>query len=770
MHDDKEKLPLFTFALNYLRRHLPMGGSLPEDVWRGRHQFLLALAWFHVAVIALIGPLFGYKWTLSLAAFFDDETVLHTVGESLVVVLFAAVAAGNWLNRTFRATAVGFALMSASAIIVHLSGGYIEFHFHFFVMLVFLALYQDWVPYLLAIGFVAIHHGTIGVLWPSEVYNHPAALNAPWTWAGIHAFFVLCSCVGSVVAWRFNERAAAQTTLILDSAGEGIFGLDAQGLATFINPAAAKMLGIDARKAVGQPWFRFLQHTRGDESVFPDSLFPITASLRDGNPRQGMNDLFRCQNGTSFPADYHITPIIDRDELTGLVVTFSNATERNRAQKEIRQNLERIRALREIDIAITSTLDLRDVLVVLLEKIDLFFDHTAASTVRLLDARSGLLEPAASRNLDLTELKAAEGKPVGRLPHNVFEHTAVITIANVQSDPRTANPEFFIKHGLFSYLGVPLAAKGEPLGVLGIFTKQEHRFSDQEVDFLTTLAGQAAVAIYNSKLYEETKKQACALEKSNKIKDEFLSMTSHELRTPLIAIMGYAGLLGEELLGKLLPEQRQAVKVIKNRADDLLIMIRGILEATKLGAGAMVLEKGRVDIKSLFEELVDFYNMPLKKGVTILWNYTDDAPKIVTDGVKLKQILQNLINNGIKFTSRGHVIVSARLLPEKRSVEFKVADTGIGIPADRLPVIFEKFFQADSSEKRAYEGMGLGLYIVKQFTELLGGSIGVETEVGKGSVFTLIVPDQSHIQADHQAAVEASIAAQREKDWEFRAF
>ena len=152
---------------------------------------------------------------------------------------FGALACWRRLGRTAQATFVGFGLMSSSAILVHLSGGYIEFHFHFFVMLTFLALCQDWIPYILAVGFVAVHHGVVGVIWPQAVYNHEAAYNAPWTWAGIHALFVLWSCLGSVVAWRFNERAFEQTALILEAAGDGIFGLDTDGRITFMNPAAA---------------------------------------------------------------------------------------------------------------------------------------------------------------------------------------------------------------------------------------------------------------------------------------------------------------------------------------------------------------------------------------------------------------------------------------------------------------------------------------------------------------------------------------------------
>jgi signal transduction histidine kinase len=190
-----------------LRSLFSDGGSLPEEVWQKRYSFLLGLTWSHAVVIALVGPALGYSWEMSIGALFRDGTVLHTIFEGLVVALFAAVGSVRRLGRTLQAVAVAVGLMTASATLVHLSGGYIEFHFHFFVMLAFLALLQDWVPYILAVAYVAIHHGLVGALWPEEVFNHSAAINAPWTWAGIHAFFILCSSVGSIIAWRFNEKA-----------------------------------------------------------------------------------------------------------------------------------------------------------------------------------------------------------------------------------------------------------------------------------------------------------------------------------------------------------------------------------------------------------------------------------------------------------------------------------------------------------------------------------------------------------------------------------
>jgi PAS domain S-box-containing protein len=321
---------------------VPSGGSLPESVWRGRYRFLVGLTWFHAIIIALAGPVLGHRWELSLGAVFEHGTVLHTAGEGLIVALFALVAGWRKAGRTVKATAIGFGLMSSSAILVHLSGGYIEFHFHFFVMLTFLALCQDWIPYLLAVGFVALHHGVVGVLWPTEVYNHPAAFESPWTWAGIHAVFVLWSCLGTVVAWRFNERAFAQTALILEAAGEGIFGLDLEGRVTFMNPAAARMLGVSVRGAVGKPVGQIVRHLNTDGTPLAEGESSIFAPLHDRIARHATDQIFARADGSYFPVDYVSTPMIEREQLTGLVVSFNDITERHRSEAALQRSHRRL--------------------------------------------------------------------------------------------------------------------------------------------------------------------------------------------------------------------------------------------------------------------------------------------------------------------------------------------------------------------------------------------------------------------------------------------
>ena len=325
-------------TLDYIWSLVPSGGSLPEKVWQGRRRFLVGLVWFHAAAIVVAGPLLGHRWELSLAALLHHGTVLHTAMEGLAVAVFAALASWPRASRTFQASAVGFGLMSASGVLVHLSGGYIEAHFHFFVMLAFLALFQDWIPYLLAVAFVALHHGVVGVIWPTEVYNHAAAYSSPWTWAAIHAGFVLASCVGSVIAWRFNERAFAQTALILEAAGEGIFGLDMDGRIVFINPAAATMLDVDASKVIGTAVETVLRQLEAEGAPIPLENWPIFAPLTDGRARSATDEIFARRNGSYFSVDYVTTPMIERARLTGLVVSFNDVTERHRSAAALQRS------------------------------------------------------------------------------------------------------------------------------------------------------------------------------------------------------------------------------------------------------------------------------------------------------------------------------------------------------------------------------------------------------------------------------------------------
>jgi len=232
-------------------------------------------------------------------------------------------------------------------------------------------------------------------------------------------------------------------------------------------------------------------------------------------------------------------------------------------------------------------------------------------------------------------------------------------------------------------------------------------------------------------------------EKRNQGKKEMLNVISHEFHTPLNVIGGYAQALKSETLGKVTPDQEQALDKILSNSQNLIGLVNSVLHLTKIEAGEMTLEREPISVSEYFQEMRIRYNTPIEKPVSLKWSLGSDLPTLSSDKGKLTIILQNLINNSIKFTEAGTVEISARQAAGKNGVEFEIADTGIGISSEALPIIFEKFRQVDSSSTRAHGGVGLGLHIVKVFTELLGGSIEVKSEIGRGSVFTLFIPSES---------------------------
>ena len=413
--------------------------------------------------------------------------------------------------------------------------------------------------------------------------------------------------------------------------------------------------------------------------------------------------------------------------------------QRSHAEAAVRRNLERIKILHEIDLAITSTLDLHAVLDLLLERIDLVVPY-AATTVRLFNEVTRELEPVACRNINEREWKAIKRKDLEGLSKIVLENQISLTVSNVQTDPRAAAREFACKEGLVSYVGVPLIAKREVLGLIAFYTKQRHSFSDDEIGFLTTLAGQAAIAIHNARLYEHVKKQIDEINEAKKVKDEFLSVISHELRTPLNVAMGYTALLKDGSLGEINAAQEKALEKVIGHSTDLLKMVNSILYATSLEAQAVGINAAEVALADLLHELEAEHTRSSEKELTMVWEFPRDMPVVKTDRAKLKNILDNLVDNAIKFTEQGKVAVASRYIPESNSVEFKVSDTGVGIPQEKMPNIFEMFRQVDGSETRPYGGVGLGLFIAKKFAEMLGGDIEVQSEPHTGSTFTVTLP------------------------------
>ncbi len=252
----------------------------------------------------------------------------------------------------------------------------------------------------------------------------------------------------------------------------------------------------------------------------------------------------------------------------------------------------------------------------------------------------------------------------------------------------------------------------------------------------------------------EIEKKAKELEAVSDYKSEFLANMSHELRTPLNSILILSQLLGESRDGALTDKQREYAKTINGSGSDLLNLINDILDLSKVEAGKMVVNPERISIGELFEDLAGVFK-PVANHLGLNFRFSTDEgmpESFVSDPQRVRQILKNLLSNAFKFTHEGSVTVKAgrpapgtrfylHSLDPARTIAFSVEDSGIGIPVDKRTAIFEAFHQADGTTSRKYGGTGLGLSISRELAKLLGGEIGLLSEEGKGSVFTLYLPE-----------------------------
>jgi len=230
---------------------------------------------------------------------------------------------------------------------------------------------------------------------------------------------------------------------------------------------------------------------------------------------------------------------------------------------------------------------------------------------------------------------------------------------------------------------------------------------------------------------------------ANKAKSQFLANMSHELRTPLNAVIGYSELLEDDIDPEAYPQASNDLKKIKSAGKHLLVLINDILDLSKIEAGKVELFLEPVDIRPFLDEIVTTIRPLAEKGHNVLdVQYDDELGEMVTDATRVRQILMNILSNACKFTSQGKVSVEALKIEAngKDWIQFVVSDTGIGIDNKTLEKIFDPFRQADNTTTRKYGGTGLGLTISKLFSEMLGGEIVVDSEIGHGTQFTLVLP------------------------------
>jgi signal transduction histidine kinase len=222
---------------------------------------------------------------------------------------------------------------------------------------------------------------------------------------------------------------------------------------------------------------------------------------------------------------------------------------------------------------------------------------------------------------------------------------------------------------------------------------------------------------------------------------------SHEFRTPLTSVTSITGILLSRLDGPLTAEQQKQVEFIRTSTRELTEMVNDLLDLAKVEAGRITISPEWFEMVDLFAALRGMFKpIVATSSVTLTFDEPDEPIKLYTDDKKLSQILRNFISNALKFTQVGEVRVSARLLDSDR-VEFAVTDTGIGIAAEHLPNLFAEFVQLDVRLQKRLRGTGLGLSLARKFATLLGGTVAVESELGKGSRFSVTLPVKVEVTA-----------------------
>jgi len=278
------------------------------------------------------------------------------------------------------------------------------------------------------------------------------------------------------------------------------------------------------------------------------------------------------------------------------------------------------------------------------------------------------------------------------------------------------------------------------IGALSVTRKTPGPFADEIVELLKTFATQSAMAIQNARLFREIAEKSKQLEVASKHKSQFLASMSHELRTPLNAILGFNEMMLDGLCGEVPEGFKDPLDETQKSGNHLLRLINNVLDLAKIEAGRMELALSDY----LPSDIVDNVRATLRplaesKGLTLGTAVSADLPLAYGDPGRLTQCLVNLAGNSLKFTKQGRVDIAVGLYGGNQ-LRYRVTDTGIGIPPDKIGSLFTEFKQTDATIASEYGGTGLGLSITKKFVEMHGGRIWVESELGKGSAFIFDVP------------------------------
>ncbi len=529
------------------------------------------------------------------------------------------------------------------------------------------------------------------------------------------------------------ERLSRQNELILNSASEGIFGLDLNGRHTFVNSAAAQMLGYRVRELIGKHSHEIWHHSKADGGPYPEEECPIYSVCKYGIIRRVKDEVFWRKDGTSFPVAYTSTPVLEGDKRIGAVVTFRDITKRRRVEEELRKHRQHLKELVEERTAELSAAN---------GKLQNEINEHKRAEIELQQERD-----KAQKYLDVAgvifvvvgidqRVKLINKKGCESL---VYEESEIIG-KNWFDNFVPKQAREWVRTGFVKLLSGDL----EPIEYFEnpILTKSgEERLiawrntvlKDEEGNIIGTLSSGEDITD-RKRAEKESKHLADELARSNSDLKQFAYVASHDLQEPLRVISGFVKLLAKRYKGKLDDRAEEFIDHTIDGVQRMEMLIGDLLEYSKVQLEGMVLKPA--DCNLLVEKSLKNLGSAVEESGAMVTH--GSLPTVMADASQLSRVFQNLIGNAIKF--HGEDAPKVHISAEKKEDEwfFSVRDNGVGINPDQAERIFVIFQRLHTKEE--YPGTGLGLSICKRIIERHGGRIWVESESGKGSTFFFTLP------------------------------
>ena len=701
-------------AWHYLRAFLPQGLALPKGLWRTRHRFLLWVAAAHAFALPFIGMSRG--WDPILA-----------VGEGAAIGLLALAARQRSFGRAAQEFLAALALLGSSTALVQFSGGMAAAHAHYFITVALVALYQDWRPFTVALVYVALVNGALGILAPHVAYG-PATAH-PAKWALIETVLVLGEAVVLLAFWNGAEHLRARGDLVLDSAGEGVIGLDSSGTVTFANPAARALFERPGEDLAGLSIHDLMTGTRF--GLVPTNAAPAMATLA-------------TRSGRQLPVEWTLTPTLRAGVGIGWVMVLRDVT----ARRDLEDRLQ----VRNDQQAIVASLGHEALSGA---GLDLFLDRVAHGVAKGLEVDlCQVLEVVPGS--DWLHVRAGVGLAPGVLGALV-QPTDPVAAALRQPTPIVESPTDADAQATAA-LAMAVQGRDGAFGVLVAYAARGRRFTRDDVHFLRSVANLVAAAVVRQRDEEELRQHRTNLEalverrtaeltEANRELEAFSYTVSHDLRSPLRTIGGFSRILRRRHANDLPEDSTRMLTMIDEGAIRMGGLIESVLLLTRIGRTRLASEP--IDLSTLARDILD--DLAAKTPQRAVEVAVERGLRARGDASLVRLALENLLGNAWKFTSKTpHARITFR---SGADGAFVVEDNGAGFDMALSTELFQPFHRLH--EPTEFEGTGIGLATVDRIVQRHGGRIWAQAVPGQGATFSFTLAPPASSEARVQDAQPA---------------